>query len=156
MTRPPLSLSKMPFEKYVPTLPLVLADRTWPSRQLATAPRWCSVDLRDGNQALIDPMGPDRKLSLFETLLAIGLKEIEVGFPSASAPDYDFVRYIIEQDLVPEDVSVQVLVQCRAELIERTFEAISGLPGPSSTSTTRPPNCSEGSSSARNATGYWT
>jgi 2-isopropylmalate synthase len=118
----------MPFEKYVPTLPLVLADRTWPSRQLATAPRWCSVDLRDGNQALIDPMGPDRKLSLFETLLAIGLKEIEVGFPSASAPDYDFVRYIIEQDLVPEDVSVQVLVQCRAELIERTFEAISGAP----------------------------
>ena len=128
MTRPPLSLSKMPFEKYVPTLPLVLADRTWPSRQLATAPRWCSVDLRDGNQALIDPMGPDRKLSLFETLLAIGLKEIEVGFPSASAPDYDFVRYVIEQDLVPEDVSVQVLVQCRAALIERTFEAISGAP----------------------------
>jgi 2-isopropylmalate synthase len=118
----------MPFEKYVPTLPLVLADRTWPSRQLATAPRWCSVDLRDGNQALIDPMGPDRKLSLFETLLAIGLKEIEVGFPSASAPDYDFVRYVIEQDLVPEDVSVQVLVQCRAALIERTFEAISGAP----------------------------
>jgi 2-isopropylmalate synthase len=128
MTRPPLPISKMPFEKYVPTLPLVLADRTWPSRQLAAAPRWCSVDLRDGNQALIDPMGPDRKLALFEALLAIGLKEIEVGFPSASGPDYDFVRHIIEEDLVPEDVSIQVLVQCRAELIERTFEAISGAP----------------------------
>jgi 2-isopropylmalate synthase len=118
----------MPFEKYAPTLPLVLADRTWPSRQLAAAPRWCSVDLRDGNQALIDPMGPDRKLSLFETLLAIGLKEIEVGFPSASVPDYEFVRHIIEHDLVPSDVSVQVLVQCRAELIERTFEAVRGAP----------------------------
>ena len=128
MTRPPLPISKMPFEKYVPTLPLVLADRTWPSRQLAAAPRWCSVDLRDGNQALIDPMGPDRKLSLFETLLAIGLKEIEVGFPSASVPDYEFVRHIIEHDLVPSDVSVQVLVQCRAELIERTFEAVRGAP----------------------------
>jgi 2-isopropylmalate synthase len=118
----------MPFEKYAPTLPLVLADRTWPSRQLAAAPRWCSVDLRDGNQALIDPMGPDRKLSLFETLLAIGLKEIEVGFPSASVPDYEFVRHIIEHDLVPSDVSIQVLVQCRAELIERTFEAVRGAP----------------------------
>ena len=128
MTRPPWRISKMPFEKYAPTLPLVLADRTWPSRQLAAAPRWCSVDLRDGNQALIDPMGPDRKLSLFETLLAIGLKEIEVGFPSASVPDYEFVRHIIEHDLVPSDVSVQVLVQCRAELIERTFEAVRGAP----------------------------
>ena len=128
MTRPPLSISKMPFEKYGPTLPLVLAERMWPSRQLSAAPRWCSVDLRDGNQALIDPMGPDRKLALFETLLAIGIKEIEVGFPSASVPDFDFVRHIIEQDLVPEDVSIQVLVQCRPELIERTFEAISGAP----------------------------
>ncbi len=128
MTRPPLPVPKMPFEKYRPTLPLVLTERTWPSRQLSAAPRWCSVDLRDGNQALIDPMGPDRKLSLFETLLAIGIKEIEVGFPSASAPDFDFVRHIIDQDLVPEDVSIQVLVQCRAELIERTFEAISGAP----------------------------
>jgi 2-isopropylmalate synthase len=128
MTRPPLPISKMPFEKYTPTLPLVLADRTWPSRQLTAAPRWCSVDLRDGNQALIDPMGPERKLSLYETLLAIGLKEIEVGFPSASVPDYEFVRHIIEHDLVPEDVSIQVLVQCRAELIERTFEAVRGAP----------------------------
>jgi 2-isopropylmalate synthase len=126
MTRPPVTISPMPFEKYQPTLPLVLADRTWPSVQLTAAPRWCSVDLRDGNQALIDPMDPARKLELFEALIAIGIKEIEVGFPSASAPDFDFVRHIVEEDLVPEDVTIQVLVQCRRELIERTFEAISG------------------------------
>ena len=85
MTRPPLTISKMPFEKYAATVPLVLPDRTWPSRQLVTAPRWCSVDLRDGNQALIDPMDPARKLALFEALIGIGIKEIEIGFPSASA-----------------------------------------------------------------------
>ncbi len=121
-----MTISKMPYEKYRAWTPLDLADRTWPSRQLTRAPRWCSVDLRDGNQALIDPMGPDRKLSLFETLLGIGLKEIEVGFPSASGPDYEFTRHIIEEDLIPEDVAVQVLVQCRRELIERTFEALAG------------------------------
>jgi 2-isopropylmalate synthase len=128
MTRPPMTISPMPFDKYSPTLPLVLADRRWPSKQLNAAPRWCSVDLRDGNQALIDPMDPARKLELFETLIGIGFKEIEVGFPSASSPDYDFVRHIIEEDLIPADVAVQVLVQCRPELIERTFEAISGAP----------------------------
>ena len=128
MTRQPTTTTRMPFEKYNATLPLVLSDRTWPSRQLDAAPRWCSVDLRDGNQALIDPMDPDRKLALFEALIGIGIKEIEVGFPSASAPDYEFVRHIIEEDLIPEDVTVQVLVQCRQELIERTFEAISGAP----------------------------
>jgi 2-isopropylmalate synthase len=128
MTRPAVAMSPMPFAKYSATLPLVLADRTWPSKQLVRAPRWCSVDLRDGNQALIDPMDPARKLSLFEALVAIGIKEIEVGFPSASAPDFDFVRHIVDNDLVPEDVTVQVLVQCRQELIERTFEAISGAP----------------------------
>ncbi len=128
MTRPPLTISKMPFEKYAATVPLVLPDRTWPSRQLGTAPRWCSVDLRDGNQALIDPMDPARKLALFEALVGIGIKEIEIGFPSASGPDYEFARHIIEEDLIPEDVTVQVLVQCRQELIERTFEAISGAP----------------------------
>ncbi len=128
MTRSATTVKQMPFQRYSPTLPLVLDDRTWPSRQLTKAPRWCSVDLRDGNQALIDPMSPERKLELFETLIAVGLKEIEVGFPSASAPDYDFVRHIIEEDMVPEDVTVQVLVQCRAELIERTFEAIDGAP----------------------------
>jgi 2-isopropylmalate synthase len=128
MTRPPFATAKMPFEKYSATLPLVLDDRTWPSKQLLSAPRWCSVDLRDGNQALIDPMDPARKLALFEALVGIGIKEIEVGFPSASSPDYEFVRHIIEEDLIPEDVTVQVLVQCRRELIERTFEAISGAP----------------------------
>jgi len=128
MTRPPTTVIPMPFDKYTATIPLVLDDRTWPSMQLTTAPRWCSVDLRDGNQALIDPMGPERKLELFETLIAIGLKEIEVGFPSASRPDYDFVRHIIEEDLIPSDVTIQVLVQCRRDLIERTFEAISGAP----------------------------
>jgi 2-isopropylmalate synthase len=116
----------MPFDKYRPTLPLVLADRTWPSKQLTAAPQWCSVDLRDGNQALIDPMDPARKLELFEALIGIGIKEIEIGFPSASAPDFDFVRHIIEEDLIPDDVTIQVLVQCRRELIERTFEAIAG------------------------------
>ena len=128
MTRPPAATETMPFEKYSATLPLVLDDRTWPSKQLVAAPRWCSVDLRDGNQALIDPMDPARKLALFEALVGIGIKEIEVGFPSASGPDYEFVRHIIEEDLIPEDVTVQVLVQCRQELIERTFEAISGAP----------------------------
>ena len=126
MTRPPKITRPMPNDKYRPTLPLVLEDRTWPSKQLTSAPVWCSVDLRDGNQALIDPMDPRRKLDLFETLTDIGFKEVEVGFPSASAPDFEFVRHIIEEDLVPEDVTIQVLVQCRQELIERTFEAISG------------------------------
>jgi 2-isopropylmalate synthase len=126
MSRPAKTPREMPFRKYRPTLPLVLADRTWPSKQLTKAPTWCSVDLRDGNQALIDPMDPARKLALFEALTDIGLKDIEVGFPSASAPDFEFVRQVIEEDLVPEDVSIQVLVQCRPELVERTFEALSG------------------------------
>jgi 2-isopropylmalate synthase len=120
----------MPFEKYRPfrPLPLQLPDRTWPSRQIEKAPLWCSVDLRDGNQALIDPMDPVRKLRMFQTVVAMGFKEIEVGFPSASQPDFDFVRQLIEQDLIPDDVTIQVLVQCRPELIERTYEAISGAP----------------------------
>lgn len=126
MTRPAKKTRTMPYHRYRPTLPLVLDDRSWPSKQLTTAPTWCSVDLRDGNQALVDPMGPGRKLELFEALTGIGIKEIEVGFPSASAPDFDFLRRVIEEDLVPEDVTVQVLVQCRAELIERTFEALQG------------------------------
>jgi 2-isopropylmalate synthase len=126
MPAPAKSTTQMPYYKYRPALPLVLSDRTWPSRQLAAAPTWCSVDLRDGNQALVEPMDPARKLELFETLIDIGVKEIEVGFPSASAPDFDFVRQVIEEDLVPEDVSIQVLVQCRQELIERTFEALRG------------------------------
>ena len=118
----------MPFEKYRPFRPLPLrrSDRSWPDRQIEQAPVWCSVDLRDGNQALIDPMDPVRKRRMFETLVAMGFKEIEVGFPAASQPDYDFVRQLIEEDLVPEDVTVQVLVQCRPELIERTYESLVG------------------------------
>ena len=117
---------KMPFEKYKAFVPLVLEDRTWPNRTITKAPRWCSVDLRDGNQALIEPMDPERKMRMFKTLVKMGFKEIEVGFPSASQPDYDFVRQIIEQDLIPDDVTIQVLVQCRPELIERTYECLRG------------------------------
>jgi len=118
----------MPFERYKPCRPLVLRDRTWADRELDKAPQWCSVDLRDGNQALIDPMDPPRKLKFFETLVGMGFKQIEVGFPAASQPDFDFIRQIIEEDRIPEDVVIQVLVQCRPELIERTFEAIAGAP----------------------------
>ncbi len=117
---------KMPFEKYKPWVPIVLADRTWPNRVISKAPMWCSVDLRDGNQALIDPMDPERKMRMFKALVKMGFKEIEVGFPSASQPDYDFVRQIIEEDLIPDDVTIQVLVQCRPELIERTYECLKG------------------------------
>ncbi|NBQ99234.1 MAG: 2-isopropylmalate synthase [Actinobacteria bacterium] len=117
---------KMPFEKYSPWVPLVLTDRTWPNRTIDKAPLWCSVDLRDGNQALIEPMDPERKLRMFNALVRMGFKEIEVGFPSASQPDFDFVRQIIEQDLIPDDVTIQVLVQCRPELIERTYECLRG------------------------------
>ncbi len=116
----------MPYQRYRPYRPLVLADRTWPDRGLTAAPRWCSVDLRDGNQALIDPMDPARKLKFFETLVGMGFKEIEVGFPAASQPDFDFIRQIIEEDRIPDDVAIQVLVQCRPELIDRTFDAIQG------------------------------
>ncbi|MDJ0769318.1 MAG: 2-isopropylmalate synthase [Ilumatobacter sp.] len=118
----------MPFEKYRPFVPVVLHDRTWPNVTIERAPTWCSVDLRDGNQALIDPMDPARKLKMFQELVAMGFKEIEVGFPSASQPDYDFVRQLIEEDLIPDDVHIQVLVQCRQELIERTYECLEGAP----------------------------
>jgi 2-isopropylmalate synthase len=107
-----------------------LSDRTWPSRQITEAPIWCSVDLRDGNQALVDPMGHDRKARMFQLLLDIGFKEIEIGFPSASQTDFDFARWCIEEGNVPEDVSLQVLVQCRPELITRTFEALEGANKP--------------------------
>ncbi|MFV1960395.1 MAG: 2-isopropylmalate synthase [Acidimicrobiia bacterium] len=117
---------KMPFEKYQPLVPLVLEDRTWPNRVIDQAPTWCSVDLRDGNQALIDPMDTARKLRMFQELIEVGFKEIEVGFPSASQTDYDFVRRLIEDDLVPDDVAIQVLVQCRDELIGRTYDCIKG------------------------------
>ena len=113
-------------DKYQPFAPIDLPDRQWPSRVITKPPIWCSVDLRDGNQALIEPMGPERKLRLFRTLVAMGFKEIEVGFPAASQTDFDFTRQLIEQDLIPDDVAIQVLTQSREPLIRRTFEAIRG------------------------------
>ncbi|KTR38714.1 MULTISPECIES: 2-isopropylmalate synthase [Rothia] len=123
--------SPMPTHRYRPyleQLPVSLPDRTWPDRVITQAPRWCAVDLRDGNQALADPMDTDRKLAMFKLLVAMGYKEIEVGFPSASQTDFDFVRTLIEGRHIPEDVTIQVLVQCREHLIERTYEAIEGAP----------------------------
>lgn len=105
-----------------------LSDRTWPDKVIDSAPMWCAVDLRDGNQALIDPMSPQRKRRMFDLLVRMGYKEIEVGFPSASQTDYDFVREIITEGAIPDDVTIQVLTQCRPELIERTFEACEGAP----------------------------
>ncbi len=126
MREHPQQPSPMAFTKYRPTVPVDLPDRTWPNRRLTQAPIWCSVDLRDGNQALIDPMDLDRKSAMFEQLLLMGFKEIEVGFPSASQPDFDFVRTIIEEDRIPRDVTIQVLTQCREELIRRTYESLHG------------------------------
>ena len=122
----PCDPSPMHFDKYRSHVPLILKDRTWADRQFTQAPRWASVDLRDGNQALIDPMDSERKLALFRTLVDVGFKEIEVGFPSASQTDYDFQRLIIDEEMIPEDVEIQVLVQCREELIERTFQSLVG------------------------------
>lgn len=116
----------MPVQRYRPFAPIRPADRTWPDKVITEAPRWCAVDLRDGNQALIDPMDAHRKLKMFELLVRMGYKEIEVGFPAASQTDYDFVRQIIEEDRIPGDVVIQVLTQARPELIERTFEAVRG------------------------------
>ena len=124
----PTTPSRMAFDRYRPARPLDLPDRTWPARRQEAAPQWCSVDLRDGNQALIDPMDPVRKLRMFEALVKMGFKEIEVGFPSASQPDFDFVRQLVEEDLIPDDVTIQVLTQCRTELIERTYEVLAGAP----------------------------
>jgi 2-isopropylmalate synthase len=118
----------MPFDRYQRFVPLALRDRTWPDARLDRAPLWCSVDLRDGNQALIDPMDPERKRRLWDVLLRVGFREIEVGFPSASQPDFDFIRQLIEEDLIPDDVTIQVLTQCRRELVERTFECLRGAP----------------------------
>jgi 2-isopropylmalate synthase len=116
----------MPSSRYRPFPAVDLPGRTWPDRTITQAPRWCAVDLRDGNQALIDPMTPARKRKMFELLVAMGYKEIEVGFPSASQTDFDFVRMLIDDDLVPDDVVIQVLTQAREHLIERTYEAIAG------------------------------
>src|SRR5437764_10172802 len=124
----PVTPKRMPFEKYRPFLPLPIEPpgRRWPDVRIEKAPLWCSVDLRDGNQALIDPMDPTRKMRMYQTLVQMGFKEIEVGFPSASQPDFDFVRQLIEDDLIPDDVHIQVLTQCRPDLIERTYESIAG------------------------------
>jgi 2-isopropylmalate synthase len=122
----PQVASTMPIHRYVPFAPIDLHDRTWPERTATRAPLWCSVDLRDGNQALIDPMTPARKRTMFDLLVRMGYKEIEVGFPSASQTDFDFVRELVDQGLVPDDVTIQVLTQARAELIERTYESIRG------------------------------
>ena len=118
--------SEMPISRYQSFIPVDLKDRTWPTKQITAAPQWCSVDLRDGNQALIDPMDWSRKIAMFNLLVKMGYKEIEVGFPSASQTDFDFVRRIIEEDLIPDDVVIQVLTQAREGLIDRTFESIKG------------------------------
>ena len=121
--------SGMPIHKYRPfheQIAVDLPDRTWPSKRITEAPRWCAVDLRDGNQALIDPMSPERKRIMFDLLVRMGYKEIEVGFPSASQTDFDFVRSLIDQGAIPDDVTIQVLTQAREHLIARTYEAIAG------------------------------
>lgn len=126
MNFPKQSPSSMPVHRYQPFHPVDLPDRTWPNKKITHAPKWCSVDLRDGNQALIDPMDTPRKLALFKLLVEMGYKEIEVGFPSASQTDFDFVRKIIEEGLIPDGVIIQVLTQAREPLIRRTFESIRG------------------------------
>ena len=126
MKYPEQQPSTMPKHRYAPFIPVDLTDRTWPTKKMTKAPKWCSVDLRDGNQALIDPMDAHRKLTMFQLLVKMGYKEIEVGFPSASQTDFDFVRKIIEENLIPDDVVIQVLTQARKPLIERTFESIKG------------------------------
>jgi 2-isopropylmalate synthase len=130
MTNPeqnPQQPSGMPFQRYVPFPAPDVPDRTWPARRITQAPRWCAVDLRDGNQALIDPMTPARKKKMFQLLVEMGYKEIEVGFPAASQTDFDFVRMLVEEDLIPDDVVIQVLTQAREPLIERTYESIRGV-----------------------------
>ena len=126
MNFPKQNPSAMPFARYSSFVPIDLTDRTWPTKQMTKAPKWASVDLRDGNQALIDPMDTPRKLAMFNLLVSMGYKEIEVGFPSASQTDFDFVRKIIEEGLIPDDVIIQVLTQAREPLIKRTFESIKG------------------------------
>ena len=125
----PQKPSKMPYNKYVAydkQVPFDYPERTWPGKRLQRAPRWCSVDLRDGNQALVNPMDSERKLRFWNLLVSMGFKEIEVGFPSASETDFDFIRMLIERELIPDDVTIVVLTQCREHLIRRTYEALKG------------------------------
>ena len=134
--------------KYRPFVsPIELHDRKWPSNRLTKAPRWLSTDLRDGNQALADPMDVERKLRFYDMLLAVGFKEIEIAFPSASQTEFDFVRALIEDDRIPGDVTIQVLTQSRRDLIARTFESLEARARRSSISTTQRLRCSAASSS---------
>src|ERR1700751_2708192 len=126
VTPPQQQPSDMPCGRYTPFQPVDLPDRTWPGKTITTAPRWLSTDLRDGNQALIDPMSPSRKRTMFDLLVRMGYKEIEGGFPSASQADSDFVRSLVEGDLIPDDVQISVLTQARDELIERTVQSLGG------------------------------
>ena len=119
-------MTKDGFKKYVPFKPIDIPNRTWPNKVITKAPIWCSVDLRDGNQALVDPMNLQEKLEFFKMLVDIGFKEIEVGFPSASETEYEILRTLIDNNLIPDDVTIQVLVQARPHLIKKTFEAIKG------------------------------
>jgi len=131
--------SPMPFNRYTPFVPIDLPDRTWAARKITHAPRWLSTDLRDGNQALIDPMTPSRKLRMFELLVGMGYKEIEIGFPSASQTDFDFVRKLITEDRVPRTWQISVLTQAREDLISRTAESlVGGAPREHPPCTTRP------------------
>ncbi len=126
VTTPP---APMPVGRYQPFPPVQIPDRAWPQQVITRSPQWCSVDLRDGNQALIDPMDNARKLRMFELLVAMGYREIEVGFPAASQTDFDFIRALVEQDRVPVGVTIQVLTQAREELIERTVASLVGFGG---------------------------
>src|ERR1700751_676637 len=128
VTPPQQQPSDMPCGRYTPFQPVPLPDRTWPGKAISSAPRWLSTDLRDGNQALIDPMSPARKRTMFDLLVRMGYKEIEVGFPSASQTEFDFVRSLIEDDVIPDDVQISVLTQARDELIERTVQSLAGAP----------------------------
>src|SRR5690606_22527672 len=119
--------SKFNPAKYKAFAPIALRDRTWPDKVITTAPAWCSVDLRDGNQALIEPMSVAQKKLMFSLLVDVGFKEIEVGFPAASQPDFEFVRWLVEENKIPDDVTIQVLTQARPELIRRTFDALKGV-----------------------------
>ena len=126
----PQKPSRMSYNKYAAydkQIPFDYPERTWPGKRLQRAPRWCSVDLRDGNQALVNPMDSERKLRFWNLLVSMGFKEIEVGFPSASETDFDFIRMLIERELIPDDVTIVVLTQCREHLIRRTYEALKGV-----------------------------
>ena len=115
------------YKKYKRVPVLHYPDREWPDKEIEHAPLWCSVDLRDGNQALIDPMNVEEKMEMFQLLLKLGFKQIEIGFPAASQIEYDFLRKLVDENMIPDDVQVQVLTQCREHLIDRTFEAIQGI-----------------------------